>query len=121
MIFDSVTRRKFATRFASLFSAAGAATLLTNTASAKASASPDGMVRKLNDEGKPAEHGHQQQAVPELQSPADGRNDHERKISNSKFQTPIPNLRRFESKRISDFGFRFLDFIQCNTRDRGAS
>jgi 2-iminobutanoate/2-iminopropanoate deaminase len=55
MIFNAVTRRKFATRFASLFSAAGAATLLTHAASAKASASPDGMVRKLNDEGKPAD------------------------------------------------------------------
>jgi 2-iminobutanoate/2-iminopropanoate deaminase len=55
MILDSVTRRKFSTRFLSLFSAAGAATLLNNTASAKAPTSDDGGVRKLNDQGKPAD------------------------------------------------------------------
>jgi 2-iminobutanoate/2-iminopropanoate deaminase len=54
MILDSLTRRKFASRFTSLFSAAGAATLLTSAASGKA-ASPDEGVRKLNDEGKPAD------------------------------------------------------------------
>jgi 2-iminobutanoate/2-iminopropanoate deaminase len=54
MILDSLTRRKFATRFTSLFSAAGAATLLTSAASAKAASHDDG-VRKLNDEGKPAD------------------------------------------------------------------
>jgi 2-iminobutanoate/2-iminopropanoate deaminase len=54
MILDSLTRRKFATRLTSLFSAAGAATLLTRGASAKA-ASHDDEVRKLNDQGKPAD------------------------------------------------------------------
>jgi len=53
MFLASVTRRKFATRFASLFSAAGAATLLTNTASAKNAASHE--VRKLKDDGTPAD------------------------------------------------------------------
>jgi 2-iminobutanoate/2-iminopropanoate deaminase len=52
MLLDSVSRRKFAGRFASLFSAFGAATLLGKSASARGSASE---VRKLNDQGKPAE------------------------------------------------------------------
>ncbi|HTM36629.1 MAG TPA: RidA family protein [Terriglobales bacterium] len=54
MILDSVTRRKFSTRFLSLFSAAGAATVLNNTASATPASQEEG-VRKLNDQGKPAD------------------------------------------------------------------
>ena len=55
MILDSVTRRKFSTRFLSLFSAAGATALLNKSASATPPASQDAGVRKLNDDGKPAE------------------------------------------------------------------
>jgi 2-iminobutanoate/2-iminopropanoate deaminase len=55
MLLDSVTRRKFAGRFASLFSAVGAATLVGKSASAKTEVSHNDEVRKLNDEGKPAE------------------------------------------------------------------
>lgn len=55
MILDSVTRRKFATRFLSLFSVGSAATLLTNTAAAQTSASSEGGVRKFNEEGNPAD------------------------------------------------------------------
>src|SRR5215471_13711392 len=55
MILDSVTRRKFSTRFLTLFSAGGAATLLNTTASAQPAASQDSEVRKLNDQGKPAD------------------------------------------------------------------
>jgi 2-iminobutanoate/2-iminopropanoate deaminase len=53
MILDSVSRRKFAGRFASLFSAMGAATLMGKSASA--TTAPDDEVHKLNDQGKPAE------------------------------------------------------------------
>ena len=53
MILDSVSRRKFAGRFASLFSAMGAATLMGK--SAAATPAPDDDVHKLNDQGKPAE------------------------------------------------------------------
>jgi 2-iminobutanoate/2-iminopropanoate deaminase len=53
MILDSVSRRKFAGRFASLFSAMGAATLMGKLASA--TPAPDDEVHKLNDQGKPAE------------------------------------------------------------------
>jgi 2-iminobutanoate/2-iminopropanoate deaminase len=53
MILDSVSRRKFAGRFASLFSAMGAATLMGKSASA--TPAPDDEVHKLNDQGKPAE------------------------------------------------------------------
>ena len=54
MLLNSVTRRKFA-RFASLFSATGAAALLSSGASAKAQASHDSEVRKLKDDGTPAD------------------------------------------------------------------
>ena len=54
MILDSVSRRKFAGRFASLFSAMGAATLMGKAAAASPAPDNDD-VRKLNDQGKPAE------------------------------------------------------------------
>src|ERR1051326_1299098 len=53
MLLDSVTRRKFASRFASLFSAVGVSGVLTKTASARSGSHDE--VRKLNDEGKPAD------------------------------------------------------------------
>jgi len=53
MLLDSVTRRKFAGRFASLFSAVGVASVVDKSASARTSNNED--VRKLNEEGKPAE------------------------------------------------------------------
>src|SRR5437016_936883 len=53
MLLDSGTRRKFAGRIVSLFSALGAGTLLNHAASAKAINNDE--VRKLNDEGKPAD------------------------------------------------------------------
>src|SRR5215467_14434798 len=52
---DSVTRRKFAGRFASLFSALGIGAALGKSASAKTAGSERDEVRKLNDQGKPAE------------------------------------------------------------------
>ncbi len=55
MFRDSVTRRKFAGRLAPLFSAVGLATLFGNSAEADTAASQDAGVRKLNDEGKPAD------------------------------------------------------------------
>lgn len=54
MILDSVSRRKFAGRFASLFSAMGAATLMGKSAAATPTPDND-EVHKLNDQGKPAE------------------------------------------------------------------
>jgi 2-iminobutanoate/2-iminopropanoate deaminase len=53
MLLDSVTRRKFAGRFASLFSAVGIATVVDKSASARTSHNED--VRKLDEEGRPAE------------------------------------------------------------------
>ncbi len=53
MLLDSVTRRKFASRFASLFSVVGMAGVFDKTASARTAPHDD--VRKLNEEGKPAE------------------------------------------------------------------
>ena len=53
MLLDSLTRRNFAGRFASLFSALGVASLATKAASARSSSHDE--VRKLNDEGKPAD------------------------------------------------------------------
>jgi enamine deaminase RidA (YjgF/YER057c/UK114 family) len=50
---DSLTRRNFATRLAPVLSALGLASLFPATALAKKEAG--GGVRKLNDEGKPAE------------------------------------------------------------------
>ena len=54
MILDSVSRRQFAGRFASLFSAMGAATLMGKSAAATPTPDND-EVHKLNDQGKPAE------------------------------------------------------------------
>jgi 2-iminobutanoate/2-iminopropanoate deaminase len=51
----SVNRRKFAGKFATLFSAVGAASLLSKSASARKAESHDDEVRKLNDDGKPAD------------------------------------------------------------------
>jgi len=55
MLLDSVTRRKFAGRFASLFSAVGAGTLLNTRASAKAPAAHTDEVRKFKEDGTPAD------------------------------------------------------------------
>ena len=55
MHLDSVTRRKFAGRFASLFSALGAGALLSKTATAKGSSTPKDEVRKLKEDGTPAD------------------------------------------------------------------
>jgi 2-iminobutanoate/2-iminopropanoate deaminase len=55
MLLDSVSRRNFATRFTSLFSALGAATLLGKSAAASAATSNGDQVRKLDDQGKPAQ------------------------------------------------------------------
>jgi 2-iminobutanoate/2-iminopropanoate deaminase len=55
MLLDSISRRKFAGKFASIFSAIGASTLLAQSASARAANTHNEEVRKLNDEGKPAE------------------------------------------------------------------
>ena len=54
MLLDSVSRRKFSGRFASLFSALGAVTLMGKSATATPAPDND-EVRKLNDQGKPAE------------------------------------------------------------------
>jgi 2-iminobutanoate/2-iminopropanoate deaminase len=48
-----LTRRKFATTLAPVFSALGLATMASQSAEAKKN--PDSEVRKLNDEGKPAD------------------------------------------------------------------
>jgi 2-iminobutanoate/2-iminopropanoate deaminase len=48
-----VTRRKFATTLAPVFSALGLATMVSQSAEAKKN--PDSEVRKLNDEGQPAD------------------------------------------------------------------
>lgn len=52
-MFDSVSRRKFAGRFASLFSALGLAGLSAESAQARPASDPE--IRKLNDDGKPAD------------------------------------------------------------------
>src|SRR5947207_15672306 len=54
MLLDSVTRRKFAGRFAAIFSATGAATVFSRSASARTGSHND-YVRKLIAEGKPHE------------------------------------------------------------------
>ena len=54
MFLDLVSRRKFASRLAPMLSALGLAAVFTGSASAKA-APQDQDVRKLNDEGKPAD------------------------------------------------------------------
>ncbi|HEX6802445.1 MAG TPA: RidA family protein [Terriglobales bacterium] len=54
MFSDAVTRRNFATKLAPIFSAIGLASLLAAPAAAKSKATGEG-VRKLNDEGKPAD------------------------------------------------------------------
>jgi len=55
MFSDSFTRRKFATRFAPVLSALGLATVFGKSANADAAPSQDTDVRKLNDDGKPAD------------------------------------------------------------------
>jgi 2-iminobutanoate/2-iminopropanoate deaminase len=55
MFSDLVTRRKFAATLGPVFSALGLATLVTKSAEAKKSSSADYEVRKLNEEGKPAD------------------------------------------------------------------
>ena len=55
MLLDSVNRRKFASRFASLFSVIGAAAVFNKSANALPAASHKEEVRKMNDEGKPAD------------------------------------------------------------------
>lgn len=54
MFSASFTRRKFAAALAPVFSGFGLTTLLGKPAMAKKNASQDNEVRKLNDEGKPA-------------------------------------------------------------------
>jgi reactive intermediate/imine deaminase len=54
MISNPLTRRNFATRLAPMFSALGVASLLPKAAVAK-KAEHDESVRKLNDQGKPAD------------------------------------------------------------------
>src|SRR5262249_53847633 len=55
MLLDFVSRRRFASKFASLFSALGAASLLGKSAGASPAESNSDEVRKLNDQGKTAE------------------------------------------------------------------
>jgi len=55
MFSASVTRRKFATGFAPVFSALGLASLLPNSVLAKTASSHSSEVSKLNDQGKPAD------------------------------------------------------------------
>jgi 2-iminobutanoate/2-iminopropanoate deaminase len=55
MFSASVTRRKFATGFAPVFSALGLASLLPKSALAKTPRSHNSEVSKLNDQGKPAD------------------------------------------------------------------
>jgi 2-iminobutanoate/2-iminopropanoate deaminase len=55
MFRDSLTRRNFATRFAPVLSALGLATIFKGSANAKSAPSQDMTVKKMNDEGKPAE------------------------------------------------------------------
>jgi 2-iminobutanoate/2-iminopropanoate deaminase len=55
MFSASVTRRKFATGFAPVFSALGLASLLPKSALAKTAGSHSSEVSKLNDQGKPAD------------------------------------------------------------------
>ena len=54
MISDTFTRRNFTTYLAPVFSALGLATLISKSAIGKAEAKDNG-VRKLNDDGKPAD------------------------------------------------------------------
>src|ERR1051326_226205 len=55
MLSNTFTRRNFTTRLAPIFSAFGLATLLPKAAVAKKTEHQDTSVRKLNDEGKPAD------------------------------------------------------------------
>src|SRR5213082_1443332 len=55
MISASLTRRKFASAFAPLLSGLGLSAALGKAAMAKKSAAQQPEVRKLNDEGKPAD------------------------------------------------------------------
>ena len=55
MFSGSFTRRNFATSLAPVFSALGLAALLDKSAVAKTTAAQDSGVRKLNDDGKPAD------------------------------------------------------------------
>ena len=55
MFSDSFTRRKFTGRLAPILSALGLATLFSNSANADTVVSKDPEVRKLNDDGKPAD------------------------------------------------------------------
>jgi 2-iminobutanoate/2-iminopropanoate deaminase len=55
MLSTTFSRRKFATRLAPVLSAFGVATLFTKPSFAKKGEHQDNTVRKLNDEGKPAE------------------------------------------------------------------
>ena len=55
MSWDSLTRRNFGARLAPLFSAVGLAALFRKSAVAESAPQSEGEVRKLNDEGKPAE------------------------------------------------------------------
>ncbi|HEV2698101.1 MAG TPA: RidA family protein [Terriglobales bacterium] len=55
MVSTSFTRRKFAATIAPVFSALGVSTLLGKSAEAKKAAKQTSEVRKLNDEGKPAD------------------------------------------------------------------
>jgi 2-iminobutanoate/2-iminopropanoate deaminase len=55
MFSASITRRKFAARVAPLFSAFGLGAVFSESALAKGAGSHDSEVRKLSDEGKPAD------------------------------------------------------------------
>src|SRR5437762_12080097 len=55
MLSNTFTRRNFTARLAPIFSAFGLATLLPKAAIAKKTEHEDMSVRKLNDEGKPAD------------------------------------------------------------------
>ena len=55
MFSASLTRRNFASMLAPVFSAFGLATLFSTSAVAKDAAAKDTGIRKLNDEGKPAD------------------------------------------------------------------
>jgi 2-iminobutanoate/2-iminopropanoate deaminase len=55
MLSNTFTRRNFTTRLAPIFSAFGLATLLPKAAIAKKTEHEDMSVRKLNDQGKPAD------------------------------------------------------------------
>jgi enamine deaminase RidA (YjgF/YER057c/UK114 family) len=55
MLSASLTRRRFATALAAVFSGLGLASLLGKSAQAKKRSHPEPAVQKLNDEGKPAD------------------------------------------------------------------